>query len=259
MGQNRTRIMIVDDNREFCESLEEFLSNQPDFEVAGVAKNGAEAIESLPSVRPDVLILDLIMPHLDGLGVMEQLPKLGLVPTPRTLILSALGQDQITQRVLDLGADYYIVKPFSLETLALRIRQLTNPGTEHKVSVSVPVRSAPTREAQITHYLHQIGIPANIRGYEYLRQAITLVAESPDIINAVTKRLYPMIAVEYKTTASRVERAIRHAIEVAWGRGDTDALNRLFGYTIDVSRGKPTNSEFIALIADQIRLSENAS
>jgi two-component system response regulator (stage 0 sporulation protein A) len=107
--------------------------------------------------------------------------------------------------------------------------------------------------------LHQIGIPANIRGYEYLRQAITLVAESPDIINAVTKRLYPMIAVEYKTTASRVERAIRHAIEVAWGRGDTDALNRLFGYTIDVSRGKPTNSEFIALIADQIRLSENAS
>lgn len=245
-------LLIADDNKEFCELIREFFVNESDMEISGVAYDGFETLEKVEELEPDVLILDLIMPNLDGLGVISRLnnkPK-----KPKIIVLSAVGQDTITKKVIHAGADYYIVKPFDLSVLKERVREMTEIGTtgsisKHSVSAEEKRNDI---EVEITNILHEIGIPAHIKGYFYIREAIYMVTQNIDLLSAVTKILYPTIASKFNTTSSRVERAIRHAIEVAWNRGCIDTINSLFGYTIPKDKGKPTNSEFIAMIADKL-------
>lgn len=258
----KIQVVIADDNKEFGDILSEYLSNQDDIEVIGVARDGLEAYDLITSKMPDIAILDIIMPHLDGLGVLERINSVTMKKRPLFIILSAVGQDKITQRALGLGAEYYVVKPFDMDVLVSRIRQLKDYAQPAVIrsDFSAPVRTQSHPQAQrnlemeVTSIMHEIGVPAHIKGYQYLRDAIMMVVKDLDVINSITKLLYPTIAREYNTTPSRVERAIRHAIEVAWSRGQVDAIDSLFGYTVNLGKGKPTNSEFIAMVADKLRL-----
>ncbi|WP_410768272.1 sporulation transcription factor Spo0A [Fontibacillus sp. BL9] len=264
----KIEVLLADDNREFTNLLAEYISGQDDMVVSGIAYNGEEVLEMIDNASkvPDVLILDIIMPHLDGLGVLERLRDLNLNPQPKIIMLTAFGQENITQRAVQLGASYYILKPFDMEVLANRIRQLvgvtTNGGTTSvpfAKSNVVPLGKGKNLDANITSIIHEIGVPAHIKGYQYLREAITMVYNNIEILGAITKTLYPAIAEKFKTTPSRVERAIRHAIEVAWTRGNIDSISHLFGYTINISKSKPTNSEFIAMVADKLRIEHKVS
>lgn len=264
-------ILLADDNREFTNLLAEYISNQEDMEVTGIAYNGEEVLQIIQEAKsvPDVLILDIIMPHLDGLGVLERLREMNLSPQPKVIMLTAFGQENITQRAVQLGASYYILKPFDMEVLANRVRQLfgaqaiASNGSQmissSQKSNVVPIGKSRNLDASITSIIHEIGVPAHIKGYQYLREAITMVYNNIEILGAITKTLYPAIAEKFKTTPSRVERAIRHAIEVAWTRGNIDSISHLFGYTINISKSKPTNSEFIAMVADKLRIENKVS
>lgn len=263
MNGQKIKILIADDNKDFCIILSEYLNTQQDFEVVGVAKDGLEVVDMLESAYPDIVILDIIMPHLDGLGVLERLNSMELEKLPKIIVLSAVGQDKITQKALTLGAEYYVVKPFDMEVFAKRIREcvgMSSGDVERKtfiqpaVSTALPATTPRELESAITNIIHEIGVPAHIKGYIYLREAITMVVNNMELLSAITKELYPSISRKFNTTPSRVERAIRHAIEVAWGRGRVDVINNLFGYTIHNVKGKPTNSEFIAMIADKLRI-----
>mgnify|MGYP002619661015 FL=1 len=267
----RIEVLLADDNREFTNLLSEYISEQSDMTVTGVAYNGEEVLRLLEESRkaPDILILDIIMPHLDGLGVLERLRDMDLNPMPKIIMLTAFGQENITQKAVQLGASYYILKPFDMEILANRIRQLVNnpvlsPAASYgtvlpKSANVVPIGKSKNLDANITSIIHEIGVPAHIKGYQYLREAITMVYNNIEILGAITKTLYPAIAEKFKTTPSRVERAIRHAIEVAWTRGNIDSISHLFGYTINISKSKPTNSEFIAMVADKLRIEHKVS
>ncbi len=253
------RVLVADDNREFCSILKDYFTNEPDFEMVDVCSNGNEVLEVLGKKEVEVLILDLIMPYMDGIGVLEKIADMALEPRPKIIILTAFGQETITQKAEQLGADYYILKPFNLQVLGDRIKQLVRdvkPAVDKRNSSSVVTSAAAPKnlELEVTRIIHEIGVPAHVKGYQYLRAAIMLVTEEVNYLGAVTKELYPTIAQTYDTTPSRVERAIRHAIELAWDRGDIDRINKFFGYTINGEKGKPTNSEFIAIIADKLRL-----
>lgn len=259
------KVVVADDNREFCQIVAQFISTQNEFQVVGTAKDGMEALELIQRERPDLVILDIIMPHLDGLGVLEKLHASEEDYFPKVIILSAVGQDKVTQRAIELGASYYVVKPFDFQILIKRLRELSGleDAPEYKFSDFNTSDKRKTNdrekniESKITKIIHEVGVPAHIKGYIYLREAITMVINDMDYLGAVTKELYPSVAEKFNTTPSRVERAIRHAIEVAWNRGKVDTLENLFGYTVSNHKGKPTNSEFIALIADKIRLEED--
>jgi two-component system response regulator (stage 0 sporulation protein A) len=199
------------------------------------------------------------MPHLDGIGVLERL-NVSRLKRPKIIILTAFGQENITQKAVELGADYYVLKPFNMEVLLSRIRQLAGTLTVQRPTNMVQVQTVKAQpiDVEVTNIIREIGIPAHIKGYQYLRDAIMMIVEEIDLLGAVTKVLYPMIAEKYSTTPSRVERAIRHAIEVAWGRGNVEMINKIFGYTINTEKGKPTNSEFMAMIADKLRMEMRA-
>lgn len=269
--KEKIKVLIADDNQEFSMTLATYLKNQDDIIVIGRAKDGKEAIDMIANFAPDVVLLDVIMPHLDGIGVLENINKMKLSKIPMCIMLSAVGQDKITRRAIELGAEYYVVKPFDIELLISRIRDLKNykpSQTNNIISRDITTSSKPQYveiskdsgnaeqniEALVTNVIHEVGVPAHIKGYQYLREAIIMVVNNIDVINQITKSLYPKIAEKFNTTPSRVERAIRHAIEVAWGRGDQKTVENIFGYTISASKGKPTNSEFIAMIADKLRL-----
>ena len=262
-------VLLADDNREFTNLLSEFIDDQDDMRVTGIAYNGNDVLRLIEQSQkvPDILILDIIMPHLDGLGVLEKLREMDLNPQPKIIMLTAFGQENITQRAVQLGASYYILKPFDMEVLTNRIRQLVGtsqsmPMVSSSNSMKANVVQLPkgkNLDANITTIIHEIGVPAHIKGYQYLREAITMVYNNIEILGAITKTLYPAIAEKYKTTPSRVERAIRHAIEVAWTRGNIDSISHLFGYTINISKAKPTNSEFIAMVADKLRIEHKVS
>src|SRR5665648_635679 len=269
--QRPIRVLLADDNREFVEVIKKFIERQEDMTLVGVAYHGNEALELISREKPHVVLLDIIMPLLDGLGVLEELQN--STQRPKVIILTAFGQEAMTQRAVNLGADYYILKPFDLETLGKRIRQIQDEFSD-SVNIIQPTLagtnvqnianpqcsngmlppSTVNYEVEVTRMIHQMGVPAHVKGYQYLRDAIVNVVLDVSLLGAVTKELYPMIAVKYKTTPSRVERAIRHAIELAWDRGNVDFMNRYFGYTINVDRGKPTNSEFVAMVADKLRM-----
>ena len=265
--REKTRVLIADDNQEFSRTLTTYINNQEDMEVVAKAKDGEEAIEMISNLSPDIILLDVIMPHLDGIGVLEKISIIKTEKRPICIMLSAVGQDKITQRAIELGAQYYVVKPFDIELLIKRIRELKNyrPGQNNNFItkeikqqyIDMPAgakREKDNLEALVTNIIHEVGVPAHIKGYQYLREAIMMVVNDIDVINQITKSLYPRIAMKFTTTPSRVERAIRHAIEVAWGRGQQEAVENIFGYTISAAKGKPTNSEFIAMIADKLRL-----
>ncbi|SFL83275.1 two-component system, response regulator, stage 0 sporulation protein A [Gracilibacillus orientalis] len=258
----KTKVMLVDDNHELVDLMDEYLLDQNDIEVVGKAYNGKECLDNLEEFKPDVVVLDIIMPHIDGLAVLSKLKQNENTKHINVIMLTAFGQEEVTKKAVGLGASYFILKPFDLEHLAEQIKQV------HGIQSAVHneqryVNSSQNRkfdlEANITHIIHEIGVPAHIKGYMYLREAITMVYNDIELLGSITKVLYPDIATKFNTTASRVERAIRHAIEVAWSRGNMDSISSLFGYTVSVSKAKPTNSEFIAMVADRLRLEHRAS
>lgn len=279
---DKITILIADDNPDFANTLTGYIEEDDKFEIIAVARDGKQAVEMILNTEPDVALLDVIMPHLDGIGVLEKLNAANMKKFPICIMLSAVGQEKITQRALELGAEYYAIKPFAIEILLQRIKEIKlhkqqpqfinsninnyNINNNMNNYMSREIRSqyieiSPEKkkdqenlEALVTNVIHEVGVPAHIKGYQYLREAIMMVVNNIDIINQITKQLYPEIANKYGTTPSRVERAIRHAIEVAWTRGQAETVESIFGYTISAAKGKPTNSEFIAMIADKLRL-----
>ena len=262
--KDKIKVLIADDNFDFASTIASYIEMQDDMEMLSIAIDGQEAFEKIKELKPDVVLLDMIMPHVDGIGVLEKLNAIGIMPI--CIMISAVGQDAITAKAIELGAKYYMVKPFDMELAMKRVRELAIKNGTIKVSpipkeikspyISIEnVSSKDTNvEAKVTNIIHEVGVPAHIKGYQYLRDGIMMVIEDVEVINQITKSLYPDLAKKYKTTPSRVERAIRHAIEVAWNRGQIEATERIFGYTVNANKGKPTNSEFIAMIADKLRL-----
>lgn len=258
----KLNVAIADDNEKMVEILGRMIEEDKDLELVGKAHNGEEICNIIKEKEPDVVVLDIIMPKVDGLSVMERFShdESGK-KVPSFIVVSAVGQERITEDAFSLGADYYMLKPFDNKMLLNRIKHIRRIGDKKMREVNRQVSSQDTGtqaignlEADVTNVIHEIGVPAHIKGYQYLRDAIILAVNDMEMLNSITKILYPTIAKKHQTTPSRVERAIRHAIEVAWSRGKMDTIDELFGYTVSTGKGKPTNSEFIALIADKIRL-----
>ncbi len=256
-------VVIIDDNERMVSSLKHILSEDNEIEVLATAYDGMDGLQKIKEYTPDVVLLDLIMPKLDGLGVLEKMKEDSCYSKETAyIVVTAIGQDRVAESAFALGASYYILKPFNNEMLLARVKSIKNMlGTrrDHQVVSGIfeKKQEAPpmySLEADVTNIIHEIGVPAHIKGYQYLRDAIMMSVSDPEMLSSITKLLYPTIAKNHKTTSSRVERAIRHAIEVAWSRGKMDTIDELFGYTVNGGKGKPTNSEFVALIADKIRL-----
>ena len=241
--QNTAKVLLADANEEFRALLAGAIEKTGEFTVVGSTGDGMEALRLVEEHKPDLLILDTVLPGLDGFGVLCRLPELG---APQAIVLSGFFSDRAASEALELGAAYYLTKPCQMDALLERMRAACQ--REAPKPQPVDLRGA------VTEIIHEIGVPAHIKGYQYLRQAIILTVQDMDLINAVTKVLYPAVAKHFNTTPSRVERAIRHAIEVAWDRGDLETLQKYFGYTVSNTKGKPTNSEFIAMIADRLVL-----
>ena len=218
-----------------------------------VEKDGKTLLDTILNTRPDVVVMDMFLPNLDAIGVMKAVKSHVMAALPRFMVMFGFDNPTLEGEVMAAGADYFFLKPFDYGEMAERILTLYSVRSEPQ-AVAVASGRVSSLEMRVTDILHQVGVPAHIKGYQYLRDAILMAIDDEDIINAVTKRLYPGVAKKHATTSSRVERAIRHAIEVAWDRGDVEILNSYFGYTIHSTRGKPTNSEFIAMIADKFRL-----
>ena len=263
---NKINVAIVDDNERMVSLLQNILNTDEEIQVVGTGSDGASALDLIQEKEPDVVLLDLIMPKLDGLEVMQKVNEdTRLKKKPEFIVISAIGQENITEDAFGLGASYFIMKPFDNEVILNKVRQMHRPKRYKNVHNKYEVVSEGggeyyprNLENDVTNIIHEIGVPAHIKGYQYLRDAIIMAIENREVINSITKVLYPTIAKMNMTTPSRVERAIRHAIEVAWSRGKMDTINELFGYTIHTGKGKPTNSEFIALISDKMRLEYKA-
>ena len=254
---DRIQVMIVDDNDEIRAALRAYLSAQEDMTVIAEAANGAEALRILGEKAVDVLLLDIIMPQLDGYGVLEQLQHSPAEERPRVIALTALSRDDFILRAMRLGVDYYMVKPADMQAIAARIRDAARRGESVAADpLPFPLAASRSIDDRLSSIFLSLGIPAHIKGYQFLREAVKLVLEDPDRINRITKELYPAIARRFGTSASKVERAIRHAIEVGWSRGRVESLNRAFGCRVATPEDKPTNGEFIALIADKLSLEE---
>ena len=255
--ETTTRVLIADANDDFRTLLTEVIDAEEDLQVVGSAGDGQQALELAEQLHPDVLLTDLVLSKLDGLGLLEAAGK--LEHSPAAIVLSGFFNDQVVMSCSELGAYYFMPKPCDVPNLLTRIRQVAadreraGEPTGQGVAIA-PLPKEPSLEAVVTDIIHEIGVPAHIKGYQYLREAIILTVNDMDAINAVTKVLYPAVAKKFATTPSRVERAIRHAIEVAWDRGDLETLQKFFGYTVSNIKGKPTNSEFIAMIADSLTL-----
>ncbi|MCI8281648.1 MAG: sporulation transcription factor Spo0A [Lachnospiraceae bacterium] len=259
---DKLNVAIADDNERMLHLLSNIIKSDDELQVVGTAKDGEEAYGMIKDKEPDVVLLDIVMPKLDGLSVMDKIKNdRNIKKHPAFIMISAIGQEKITEDAFALGADYYIMKPFDNDTVLSRIKYVKKrsnrlAGEIKKINAYEKQEEYTERnlESEVTGIIHEIGVPAHIKGYQYLREAIIMSVMDIEMLNSITKILYPTIAKKYQTTPSRVERAIRHAIEVAWSRGKMDTIDELFGYTINNGKGKPTNSEFIALIADKIRL-----
>lgn len=255
----KLKVAVADDNEKILNLLGEIVKEEQDLQLVGKAIDGEEAYRMIKREEPDVVLLDLIMPKMDGLSLMGKVSEDKTIKKmPKFIIVTAIGQETIAEQAFNKGANYYIMKPFDNQTVIDRIRHTKDvsyiKNDSRKNSITDTKHLEPNLEVDVTEIIHEIGVPAHIKGYHYLRDAIMMSVEDTEILNSITKILYPTIAKKNRTTPSRVERAIRHAIEVAWSRGKMDTIDALFGYTISTGKGKPTNSEFIALIADKIRL-----
>ena len=248
------KILIADESAAERHSLREGL-RRAGFTLIEEAANGEEALQKLKQGRFDAAVVNMLLTRLDGIGLLRNCRESDFAPAPRPvfLMLAPIANQTMIAEAMTAGADSFLMKPFDMSSLCEHLRRLL-AGRGKSASAQTADQQTPDIETQVTKIIHQIGVPAHIKGYQYLRTAILLTIQDSDIINSVTKVLYPSVAKKYQTTTSRVERAIRHAIEIAWDRGDIDTLNFYFGYTIQSDRGKPTNSEFIAMIADNLRL-----
>ncbi len=260
------KIIVADDNRNLCQMLQDYLQGQENLNVVGMANNGLEAWELIQTQEPDLIILDIVMPNLDGLSVLERINARTTMTRPKIIMLTAFMQESLTHEAMMLGVDYFILKPFDLDILNKRIHFLTQ-NMPASIPIQLPTASPIVTTvgsgfnlfSEVTSIMHQIGIPAHVKGYQYIREAIMMVVEDVSLLGAVTKELYPGVAKKNNTAPSRVERGIRHAIELSWERGNIDMLKRIFGYSMNIERQKPTNSEFIALLADKFILMNKAS
>ena len=247
---NQATVMIADNTEEFCSSLVTALQRSEGFRVVGTANDGEQAVRMILEKQPQILVLDLMLSKKDGLSVLKAISTMDRKPA--VLATSGFITDYVASAAANLGVQYLMLKPCDMTALTERLEELR--GGQNARTVSPAQDGKPSIEAMVTSIIHEIGVPAHIKGYQYLREAIIIAVNDMDVINAITKVLYPQVAKAFQTTPSRVERAIRHAIEVAWDRGDLDTLQRFFGYTVSNTKGKPTNSEFIALIADKLQL-----
>ncbi len=262
---DKLKLAIVDDNKELVKTMVTYFEGLPEIEIIWTAHNGKVCLSLLEERKPDILLLDIIMPHLDGIAVMETLGGSNDFSNMHIIMLTAFGQEDVMAQAASLGASYFMLKPFEFDRLANQIFQVAG---KRKNTISNNIQSEQIQkgavsqkmlDTTITGIIKEIGVPAHIKGYAFLREAIQMVYTDVDLLGSVTKVLYPDIAKKYNTTPSRVERAIRHAIEVAWNRGNYDVISKMFGYTVHHLKSKPTNSEFIAMIADKIRLEHMAS
>jgi two-component system response regulator (stage 0 sporulation protein A) len=251
--QKTIKILIADSNADFTALLAESIEADHRLEIIGFARDGIEACKMTESLKPDVVLLEIMLPRMDGIEVLKQFNRHHPMSRPRVLILSSLSTDGVTREAIALGAQFVMVKPCDINSLLDRIRTFGGEASNHFIP-PVTSPSSLSLESRITGIIHEIGIPAHIKGYQYVREAIATAVDNPSAIGAITKILYPSVAEKFGTTPSRVERAIRHAIEVAWDRGDIETLQSIFGYTVSNAKGKPTNSEFIAMIADRLQL-----
>lgn len=254
--EKQIRVLIADADNEYASVLAKHLEDDFNIGVCGVVNDGFGVLEMIDINKPNVVIMNVILPRLDGISVLERMASRNSDTVPKFIMISSVKMEDVAQNCIDLGAGYFMMKPISHECIAKAVRRVLSGGTVQKETRLKSLRTDESSdvESMVTEIIHEIGIPAHIKGYQYLRNAIIMVMENLDIINSITKKLYPTVASNFNTTSSRVERAIRHAIEIAWDRGDTEVLNSIFGYTIANSKGKPTNSEFIAMIADRLRL-----
>ena len=248
--EHQTTVLIADSSEEFCAGLTSALQRAEGFQVVGTASDGEQAIRLVNERKPEVLVLDLMLSKQDGLSVLKAMGSLDRKPV--TLATSAFVTDYVSAAAANLGVRYLMLKPCDMTVLVERMEEIR--GGESLRSPAPRRADKTSIESMVTNIIHEIGVPAHIKGYQYLREAIIIAVDDMDVINAITKVLYPQVAKTFQTTPSRVERAIRHAIEVAWDRGDLDTLQSFFGYTVSNTKGKPTNSEFIALIADKLQL-----
>ena len=248
--ETNTTVIIADNTEEFAESLRSALQRAKGFQVVGTVSDGEQALQMVTERKPDILVLDMMLAKRDGLSILKAMST--MEHKPITLATSGFITEYVASAAANLGARYLMLKPCDMTALVERLEEIRDGENRQK---PIPYRNDKTSiETMVTGIIHEIGVPAHIKGYQYLREAIIIAVNDMDVINAITKVLYPQVAKTFATTPSRVERAIRHAIEVAWDRGDLDTLQRFFGYTVSNTKGKPTNSEFIALIADKLQL-----
>ncbi len=250
----KIKVLVADCNVDFRTQLIESLKREPRIEFVGYAADGNEAVRLTAEREPDIVVMDIVMPPLDGLYAIREIQNQKLRRMPSFYVLSKFMSEETLSYAVGLGISYFMIKPFEISALIARILHQSSATQAEKKPVLRSPAPELDIEIRVTNIIHEIGVPAHIKGYQYLRDAIMMTVNDMEVINAITKILYPTIAKHYQTTSSRVERAIRHAIEVAWDRGDIEVLQGYFGYTVSNIKGKPTNSEFISMIADRLRL-----
>ena len=247
----KLKLLVVDDRVEIVDMIKEYFKNRANIEVVHEAYDGVEALDYIENNQDsfDVMILDLVMPKKDGVGVLEELNKKGI--NKKVIVLTSYNTGEMIRRVSELGVSYFILKPFELQELEKRIIELGEFMVNDSKSLDLYHHNL---QISITSVLHELGMPSHIKGYQYIREAVSIIYDRPEVIGGITKELYPEVADKYETTVSRVERAIRHAIEVSWNRGNWDLMEDIFGHSVDIDKAKPTNSEFIVTVADKLRL-----
>ncbi len=251
---SKTRLLVIDDNKDLVSMIKEYFKNHNDIIVSLDANDGVEGLKLIENKQEeyDVIVLDLIMPNKDGISVLETMQKKNI--SRKIIVLTSYNNPEIIRRVSELGVNYYILKPFELSELEKRVIELSEGGTYDSKTVDLHLNNL---QISITKILHELGVPSHIKGYQYIREGIIMLYERPEVIGGITKELYPEIASKFNTTVSRVERAIRHAIEVSWNRGNWQLMEEIFGHSVDIDKAKPTNSEFIVTVADKLRLEFN--
>ena len=255
---DKIRVMLADDNQSILRLLSDFFARKESIELVAAVSDGKEIADAVREHTPDVLVLDVIMPRRDGFMALEELKRMEEAIRPKVIVLTGLARDDFIARAIQLGACYYMVKPFDMNLLYSRILEVAGNALQ-EAAIGGEVDSAPeTLDERITNLFLTLGIPAHIKGYQYLREAVHMVIDNRDVINRITKELYPGVARRFDTSASKVERAMRHAIEVAWSRGRLDAVNRMYGYKVFDAMDKPTNGEFISCVAEKISMNRPA-
>lgn len=256
----KIRVVLADDNLSILRLLTDYFAETPDIDLVAAVPDGAAVFDAVRAHAPDVLVSDIIMPRRDGFRILEDLSALSEAQRPKVIVLTGLSRDDFILRAVRLGASYYMVKPFDVSLLACRIREIAASSEDEILMAPPPPLPTPLENAdeQVTNLFLAIGIPAHIKGYHFLREAVRMVLSDRQVIGRITKELYPGIARKFETTPSKVERAMRHAIDVAWSRGRLDSANNLYGCKVLSPEDKPTNGEFIALVADKVSVKKSA-